>query len=368
MELFLALLVAFAGKALAGSGCTCPQSYYAGASGTIQSPNYPNNYCGITCSYEIQVFNGQMVQLTFSDCITEQGYDFITIYDGKKTDDNANKLANFSGSCSNKVFYSGGTTLSVKFSPDGNQFHRGFSANWVAVTNICGSPSYSGTTGTFTSPNWPSNYPNNVNCRWVINVPSNKVVNLSFNSNARTELNDDVVSVAGSNGAPLAQMSGAGFHTVQSTGNVMTVTFTSDYDVIFPGFQATYTAVNPPQNCDCGQTTRYTNQPATLTSPNYPLPYCRYHNCTWYLRVDNAYNVQITWNSFDVERNYDYVFVYSGLGTGGTLLEQCTGNSCSTVTSNTNWMTVQFTSDGSVQGNGFKATWQPVLARPEEKA
>jgi len=62
--------------------------------------------------------------------------------------------------------------------------------------------------------------------------------------------------------------------------------------------------------------------------------------------------------SYNLENNYDYIRVYSGIGTGGTLLATHTGSGTMTVenpTANTP-ITVQFTSDGSVVYSGFNLT------------
>ena len=56
----------------------CDESIYD-YSGTIGSPNYPNNYPNsVDCSYSIQV-PYYTVQFTLTDLITEANYDVLTV-------------------------------------------------------------------------------------------------------------------------------------------------------------------------------------------------------------------------------------------------------------------------------------------------
>ncbi|MBK9764028.1 MAG: CUB domain-containing protein [Flavobacteriales bacterium] len=59
--------------------------------------------------------------------------------------------------------------------------------------------------------------------------------------------------------------------------------------------------------------------------------------------------------TYDTESNYDYIRIYSGTGTGGTLLNTYTGpGSVNYVGLPGQTLTVQFTSDGSVEYTGFQ--------------
>ncbi|XP_035657358.1 deleted in malignant brain tumors 1 protein-like [Branchiostoma floridae] len=51
--------------------------------GTVTSPNYPSNYGDrATCEWTITVAEGSVVLLTFDSFSLEEGYDYLTIYDG----------------------------------------------------------------------------------------------------------------------------------------------------------------------------------------------------------------------------------------------------------------------------------------------
>ena len=49
------------------------------------------------------------------------------------------------------------------------------------VLSQCGGH-LTGDSGEFKSPNFPWNYPNNIECNWVITVPEGKQVHLEFDS------------------------------------------------------------------------------------------------------------------------------------------------------------------------------------------
>ncbi|MBX7180480.1 MAG: T9SS type A sorting domain-containing protein [Bacteroidia bacterium] len=62
-------------------------------------------------------------------------------------------------------------------------------------------------------------------------------------------------------------------------------------------------------------------------------------------------------SAFNLESNYDYLYIYDGSSTSATLVGQYTGStSPGTVTSTSGCLTFRFTSDGSVQNAGFTAT------------
>lgn len=55
-------------------------SYNGGYNGTIQSPNYPNNYCNsLDCRYSITVPVGYRARLHFTDFQTELFYDVVNV-------------------------------------------------------------------------------------------------------------------------------------------------------------------------------------------------------------------------------------------------------------------------------------------------
>ena len=62
--------------------------------------------------------------------------------------------------------------LEVKFTSDGSTSYRGFKLNYERIDESydCGNLTLPLWSGVFTSPNFPSNYPPNVNCEYSLNA------------------------------------------------------------------------------------------------------------------------------------------------------------------------------------------------------
>ena len=119
-----------------------------------------------------------------------------------------------------------------------------------------------GSSGSFSSPNYPSDYPNSKTCRWIISVPQGHRVQLSFQT---FELETciipafctcDHVEVRGGSerdATKLGKFCGKNKPApVHSSGRHMWVEFDSDLTRNERGFLATYTAVgkiSPPAQC-----------------------------------------------------------------------------------------------------------------------
>ncbi|XP_071106392.1 scavenger receptor cysteine-rich domain-containing protein DMBT1-like [Haliotis cracherodii] len=169
----------------------CGTKYSSSLSGYITSPNYPSDYYNnAQCEYVISP--GTYVYLRVIDKDLEACCDHLVIYD----DQGNNVTGNY---------YLYGKYFRVVFTSDGSAVRRGFklyygpdysslpaylttdsSYNsqpsspypWYGMTSpppwydtttneACGQTSYS-TSGVFTSPNYPSNYFNNLNCVYYV--------------------------------------------------------------------------------------------------------------------------------------------------------------------------------------------------------
>jgi Zn-dependent metalloprotease/subtilisin-like proprotein convertase family protein len=102
---------------------TCDETL-TGESGTIQSPNYPNQYGNnYTHTWCIQPASGTAATLKFDAFSTEANYDFVTIVNA-----NGTQLSKTSGTT--KPADATSTKLSVKFTSDGSVTSTGWKATW----------------------------------------------------------------------------------------------------------------------------------------------------------------------------------------------------------------------------------------------
>lgn len=89
--------------------------------------------------------------------------------------------------------------------------------------------------------------------------------------------------------------------------------------------------------------------------------YYNYEDYTWTIAPPNATSIDVSFSSFNVELNYDYLYIYDGPTTASPLIGTYTGtNSPGTFSTNTGAITFRFTSDLSTVAPGFLATYSCV--------
>ncbi|XP_015788200.1 suppressor of lurcher protein 1-like [Tetranychus urticae] len=169
----------------------CDQIYNSDIfkNGTFSSPNYPNPYpANIHCKYHFMGRGKERVQIMFSDFHVYKPDDspkdcdgadvvmvFITI-NGQKE-----RLDNLCGDTLPLQLMSNGPSMTVEFkSLDNSEQFRGFKADYRFVTNfgitagvqdsqsVCGFifRSSDRSNGSFTSPNYPGQYPRDTECHY----------------------------------------------------------------------------------------------------------------------------------------------------------------------------------------------------------
>ncbi|KAI8506480.1 hypothetical protein Bbelb_159070 [Branchiostoma belcheri] len=107
---------------------------------------------------------------------------------------------------------------------------------------------------------------------------------------------------------------------------------------------------------------RLAGDSGTFTSPNYPNNYPSSYDCVYEITVTPPYVVRLTFTDFNLEHDYDFVYVYDGITTDDSrqislLTEKILPEP---VTSSGNTMTVRFTSDASKNKKGFRAHYSAV--------
>ena len=152
-----------------------------GQSGTVTSPNYPLNYSvDQFIQYPLSVDEGKAIELTFTSMEIEEcndpeygrcWCDYVQVLDS----DGSELLKE----CNNVVpapMTSTGNTMTVNFYSDYSETMKGFSADWKMVE-----PAPAVTSGEESSPNYPQNYPDNLNYKeYVIKVAIAKKVELTI--------------------------------------------------------------------------------------------------------------------------------------------------------------------------------------------
>jgi len=202
------------------------------------------------------------------------------------------------------------------------------------------------------------NYPDNQNQTWTYCAPAGQVVTLTFTA-FNTEATWDELSVHNgpTNASPqLGIFSGTtipGPITGTIPGGCLTLWFTSDGTINYPGWAINITCAPPPPPPMLCSGTIYDNGGAGGNYSNNS------NNTITYCPSVAGQQLSLNFTTFDTEFGYDELTIFNGpnisspgIGTFGGL-----GN-LGTVTSTdpSGCLTLQFTSDGSVNYPGWAAT------------
>ena len=95
-----------------------------------------------------------------------------------------------------------------------------------------------------------------------------------------------------------------------------------------------------------------------ITSPGFPKRYNNYENCSWLVSVPTNNTVLISFKAMDLEPGHDSVYVYNGDRNGSQPLNILTGTSIPYDMITDRSFVVVFTSDRSVQRQGFYMYFQ----------
>ncbi|XP_059839979.1 CUB and sushi domain-containing protein 3 [Hypanus sabinus] len=284
----------------------------------------------------------------------------------------------------------------------------------------CGGQFKGESSGRILSPGYPFPYDNNLRCIWTIEVDPGNIISLQFIA-FDTEASHDILRVW--DGVPenemlLKEVSGSLIpDNIHSTLNVITIHFDTDFFISKSGFAVQFSSsvatacrdpgipMNGSRNGDgrdpgdtvifqcepgyelqgeekitCIQVeNRYFWQPSPpvciapcggnltsssgfILSPSYPHPYPHGKECDWTITVNNDYIISLTFLSFTMEPNYDFLYLYDGPDSNSPLIGSFLDNKLpERIESSSNSMHLAFRSDGSVSFSGFHIEYKAKL-------
>ncbi|KAG2458577.1 CUBN protein, partial [Polypterus senegalus] len=339
---------------------------FTAPAGELHSPSFPNPYPpNVDCSWVLNVDRGHRVLLTFNEFEIEShnacGYDYLAVYDGP--DANAPLLGKLCGLSKPAAITATQSTMYIRFRSDSSFNHKGFSAQF---SEACGSTIVTDDTGgAIASPLYPSNYPHNQNCSWILIAQEPFThVTLSFSDfsleNSNGNCTTDFVEILdGDNyGAPVKSRHCGKVvpHPETSFSNALVVNFFSNGMGSARGFRATYAA----SLSACGGVLYM--ETGAFNSPNYPDAYPPNTECVWNIISSPGNRVQLSFTMFHLQDSadcsHDYLEVREGNATGLLVARFCGSSLPANYTSMTGHILwVKFVSDASVSGEGFRATF-----------
>ncbi|KAL1256118.1 hypothetical protein QQF64_014179, partial [Cirrhinus molitorella] len=109
----------------------------------------------------------------------------------------------------------------------------------------------------------------------------------------------------------------------------------------------------------CGGTLKGRN--GTIESPGFPYGYQNGANCTWVIVAEEGNRIQIVFQSFAVEEDYDFLSLYDGHPHPANFRTRLTGFQIPPpVTSTGSVFSLRLTSDFAVSAHGFKIYYEEL--------
>ncbi|XP_078353402.1 cubilin-like isoform X23 [Oculina patagonica] len=378
---------------------------------SLTSPGYPNNYPNnMDCTYWVHIPHGKALRIHFDlfkvdDC----GYDYLRI-----TNERNQTFGEFCGVKSGHVVHVTGQYAVITFHSDSSITDQGyklffsdFSNGNVSTSrpyttyrpyNYTTSPPPPTTTSppsvcgqvvnnTLTSPGYPNNYPNNMDCVYRVPIPAGKAMNIYFNEfvvEYQIYCNYDYLEITNENNQTFGKYCGSRSGlTVVVTGQYVVLKFHSDRSFTYKGYRLTFSAfspgnistsapntTNPPSNYTTSPPWYTTAPPSvcgqvvnnTLTSPGYPNNYPNNMDCVYWVPIAGGKAMNIYFNEFVVEHHwscrYDYLEIINE--NNQTFWKYCGSKSGLNVVVTGQYVVIKFYSDAIVTRKGYRVTFSAI--------
>ncbi|XP_065059399.1 enteropeptidase-like isoform X4 [Rhopilema esculentum] len=350
----------------------CNKTFNA-SSGSITSPYYPEYYPhNANCHYRVIVGNQSAVRLTFS-MFNLQSSPSCERDSFKMYEDNTLK-ATLCG-YSSRTLYSQGNEVLYVFKSDGSITAPGFNAYF---REECRRMNLTGESGSFTSPGYPRNYGNSLNCRYMITVPAGRLIQITFPIFDTESCCDHVTiyNVVGRTNVFAIRLAGSGEKTFKSKTNKVLLQFYTDSSITRKGFVAHYTsakAANSSTSCLNTSQCSYllTGPVGSFSSPGYPNNYKNNECCHYNITAPADKRVKIDFLNVSMEGqiggkcDYDSIKIYEGESGSEVLRSSLCGKiSTTNFLSRSNKVYVYFRTDGTFTDRGFFAVYNTTIDAP----
>lgn len=227
----------------------CNGGIQNGTFGSIQSPQYPNQYYNkLMCLCYLYAPDGFSINIYFPQINTENNYDFVEIYE-KNSTLYPDRIIGLSGNISDFVYQSNGSFLLIVFRTNYVITDTGFYATWNVQR--LQPPIVSNTTasGELTSPNYPNEYDIFDKQLYYIEVIDGSKINISIDDFVTQETFDYLEIYDNFNQTackPIARLTGNSVSPWNwlSSSNTISLKFVSDGSYQYKGWHLKWNIVN----------------------------------------------------------------------------------------------------------------------------
>ncbi|XP_077864850.1 cubilin-like [Saccoglossus kowalevskii] len=309
-----------------GGSYTIPPDGHVG----IFSPNYPAHYDNNEfCEWIITTSSGRSIVTSVRSFWTEDQYDWVDIGSGSDSTNQSSMIKHMSGYENSQQFTTESNEIWVTFISDGSITRFGFSIEFYE-DNVCNDEYLTDSNGFISSPNFPMDYPNSIDCVWIIDISSNLSVKIDF-INFETEAGFDWL-IIGEGYDPYDheqyRFSGSELPpTIISETSVVWLRFTTDYSITKQGWLLLYDGVfitPEPLTSTAPPTT--TSPPMPSTTPCTPCggelvdfhgtiiscPYPDGSYCEWKIRQAEGEYVYMEIQEFSSHSGFDWMYIGHG--------------------------------------------------------
>uniref|UniRef100_A0A8C1E4H1 Neuropilin n=1 Tax=Cyprinus carpio carpio TaxID=630221 RepID=A0A8C1E4H1_CYPCA len=245
---------------------------------------------------------------------------------------------------------------------------------WAAVSeeSPCGGKITISSAGYVTSPGYPSAYPVNQQCSWLIQAPDpEQKILINFNPHFDLESREckyDFVQVF--DGVDENAFSPWRFcgkiapSPIISSGNSLLIKFTTDYESSGAGFSIRYEIHRTGTECS----RNFTEPKGVIQTPGFPDKYPNNLECTFIIFAPKMAEIVLDFQSFDMEPDttapagavcrFDYLEIWDGYPTVGPHIGRyCGSRQPGRVISYTGILSLSIHTDNAITKEGFSANY-----------
>ncbi|XP_074661414.1 cubilin-like isoform X2 [Tubulanus polymorphus] len=333
-----------------------------GDSGSLTSPNFPNRYDDdLDCKWLIVPPENKLVEINFESQFDLEPKSY-GCYDWLKIHSSTGEMEHCGLEAPGGSVHFG--LVRISFHTDGATTRTGFKLNWRIKPDSCGKRAglQTGESGIITSPGYPENYKNNINCKWSIVPPENTLVEMSFDPKFDLQSKSDggcYDSLIISSDTGRMEYCGE-YAPVRSVhaGN-LSIAFKTDYSTTKSGFVLFWKLIKVDSTCN--KNPRILNgRSGSIVSPNYPENYDNGLDCKWLISPPENTTVVIAVDPiFYLQPKTDGCSDALTVNSETDYKEYCGANPPERQ-NHTGNVTIGFKTDGSTSYFGFRLDWTIV--------